>query len=68
MIGFSDTQLAALTEAVGRIEHGKRNAFMRRVASELARGRVECGRPTDDADLTRAIEAVERSFSANLAA
>lgn len=68
MIGFSDTQLATLTEAVGRVEHGKRNAFMRRVASELARGRVECGRPIDDAELTRAISAVERSLSAHLAA
>lgn len=37
MIGFSDEQLAALTAAASRIEHSKRNSFLRRVAGELAK-------------------------------
>lgn len=68
MIGFTDGQLATLAEAVGRIEHGKRNAFMRHVASELTKARVEYNRPVDDAELSRAIDKVERAFSVEKAA
>ena len=64
-VGFSDEQLQAIVAAAERVAYQQRNRFLRSLAGEVARHRLECGESdVSDVSLSAAIEATLPRFMA----